>query len=295
MTRVQNVVVAIIFFFTPSISRADSLLCIKEDGHRFESSSKSAQAILSNKGTSLVVTINGKKSYQTRVRNILLSHGDAWISDDGRRIIWNLSGGFYGHLLSGQKRFRSKTLKDPALLFFVDGKVLKSYSLEELLGRVDFVMETASHSIWLSYKSGRSNYGANPVVSADGKYFELETTSFRHYKMDTSTGSMVVAEDSKVWQDATLIGCVKLESSGTNWIASQAGTPIKTPAGQKFPIIVFDPTNTYNAGIRSIALKSDCGRWITVAPESELCWVCALNKLGSIPHSEPAQRPLQHF
>ncbi len=260
------------FFLYPAI--ADSVPNTLKDGSKFDSASHEAQAVLQDKKTSFAVNAGGRTLYKTEPTAANMSLGHCWLSDDGHVLVWMLASPFYGHLSDPELK------KDiPALQFFHDGKMVKSYSLNELLVRPELTGETAVHTIWLPdslYKSGPGE--PNPVLSKDCKLFKFRTTSFREYTFDSASGQMIEGNDSEIWKKSEIIGCAEL-AKVRGGLKIRSIRVIKGSADSLQNTVIKDPTHSFKAGWNPIGLKKVHGSWVTVSSRNFFPWDCSMRKI----------------
>jgi hypothetical protein len=83
----------------------------------------------------------------------------------------------------------------PALIFFRGGKEVATYSMTDLVQRMNLVTRSTSHHRWLV---------TSPELEL-GKTLELTTTSQRVYRFDVATGKQTAAGDTADWKDCELI------------------------------------------------------------------------------------------
>jgi hypothetical protein len=83
----------------------------------------------------------------------------------------------------------------PALIFFRGGKPVATYSMTDLVVRMNLVTRSSSHHRWLT------KYPA-PVL---GTTLELTTTSQRVYAFEVATGKQTAADDTADWKSCELI------------------------------------------------------------------------------------------
>ncbi|MBS1996413.1 MAG: rhodanese-like domain-containing protein [Cyanobacteria bacterium SZAS LIN-2] len=274
---------------------ADAEANVKRDGAVFQSRSKEAQAELVAGGAALKATANGKVLYTTEPPMERLSLGSAYISNNGETIAWLLSERFSGP-------YDDQAMKAPALICFKNGKIIKSYSLAELLVRKNMISRSASHTQWIPEKHDTGwRFAPTVLFAADGGRLEFETTSMRHYVCDPRTGNMTKSEDTEVWRDADVIlyGEFTVEGRQINLKRPffMKGT-IANPEAAK----VRDTTGSFTSGWHTLALKKEGDGWATTVPDYKVSTLYNMlpsasgeNKKESgaaTPQKGPAMKPL---
>lgn len=248
---------------SPLPGRADAVANIKADGAVFKSAQGKALAVLGGGGISYTVKVNGQTIYAT-MPEPRLNLGSVYLSEDGRLLVWVLA----DHFLMG----RGDHLKAPAVIFFKDGKRLKSYSLEELLVRPKMVSYSASHIQWLPSLHDEHWKFSSPVnfLANEGKLL-LETTSMRKYAFDCTSGKMLTAEDNDVYRSADILVYGELDG-GDGKLSLKRGQIIKgdLSADALKGAVIMDPTGTFSSGYHTLALKKVAGAYVVSAPEYNL-------------------------
>ncbi len=246
--------------FSPLPSQADAVANIKGDGAVFKSATGKALAVLGGGGISYTVKVDGRTIYAT-MPEPRLNLGNAYLSEDGRLLVWVLA----DHFLMGQ----GEHLKAPALIFYKDGKRLKSYSLEELLVRPKMVSYSASHIQWLPSLHDEHWKFSSPVTFQEEKgKLLLETTSMRKYVFDCTSGKMLSAEDNDVYRGADILIYGEVDG-GAGKLSFKRGQIIKGDLGADAlkGALIIDPTGTFSSGYHTLALKKVAGTYVVSAPE----------------------------
>jgi hypothetical protein len=157
-----------------------------------------AQA-LTDKKTSLChgFTLKKGKNILAHVEGDFLGSGLILVSNDGERAVFIQSWFFGrlrgdGNLIASGLHYDAIPILNDGLVFFYKGKKTASYTMEELIHRPNLVQATTSHVHWLS--EHRAFLG-KPL----GDTLTLETSSFRRYRFNTQTGSMLSSEDTEAW------------------------------------------------------------------------------------------------
>jgi hypothetical protein len=75
----------------------------------------------------------------------------------------------------------AEQLDGPALSFLAGGKVLKSYTVRELIAKPDELPQSVTHVLWMS----------DGIVTKDGKRFVLMTQDSQQIVFDLATGEVV--------------------------------------------------------------------------------------------------------
>ncbi len=233
----------------------------------YQSDSKTATASLKPQATSFDVSLNGKPLYSTWPPQKRLSFGRAFVSNDGQSVTWLLEDRFSGNINPVPGITDPFVLHAPALICFYMGKLIKSYSLAELLVRTNMLSVSVSHTQWIP-ETRDVNWKSSPTVTYDagGARLEFETTSMRHYVIDPQTGAMLTGEDTKIWNDAEVIVFGEL-TGGEGKLALKWAKFAKGKIDNVESITIFDPTATYTAGSHAVALRKVMGFWTTSAPE----------------------------
>ena len=285
---------------------ADPSLISKAAGESFVSNDHQTKAAFEKNGCDITVTRRGRKLYSIHTshpfsnppghvawpavksaRDLGFLSGEVYVSNDGRTLVWLLLPTFFGHLLQidvigdGVKHASApgptvdRTLSSmPALAVFRDGRLLRAYSLSELLVRPELVHQTASHTTWLASGHNTFSKGYEPELSADEQRFVFETTSFRKYVLHTQNGRMEVASDVDPWSAADLVVWGKLVQDGAQNIHVKIEY-IKVLKGV-FPdtqLTFVDTTRTYSAAARQglwsgVALQKRKSGYRNIAPIS---------------------------
>lgn len=245
-----------------AVVSADEEANIKPDGAEFKSASGAVRAILGDKGTRYSVFIGEKHLYDTSPATDRLDLGIAYISDDGKVLSWVLAERFYGPAV--------EALQHPAVIFFYDGKLRKSYSLEELLVRPKLVSHSVSHTEWIpELRDGDWKFRPNVTFTSDGSRLQFQTTSFRKYVFDSKTGDVISAEDTDPWKQADVILFGKLVRASAGWQLEWCKF-IKGKIDDPGAAMISDPTGTYSEGSHAMALRKKGNSWIAIAPDYEL-------------------------
>ncbi|MBX9685346.1 MAG: hypothetical protein K2X27_01515 [Candidatus Obscuribacterales bacterium] len=257
---------------------ADAGIQARSDGHIFYSQNQKSKAILAEQGSQYNVISNSRKLYTVdtvspfllppkdycskkiaSARDLGFRGGEAYISNDGSVLVWLLLPTFYGHVILYDTvntktepnhpinvRRNDELLKTPALALFRNGRLVKTYDLLTLLKRPELVQQTASHTNWLRDPSLPDFYGAGPSLSPDGKSFTFETSSYRHYALDTFTGEFIQADDMDFWKKSDLIVFGRLTPSKTRKHYFSIGSAkIAKGSSSQQQLGFFDSTKTY--------------------------------------------------
>jgi hypothetical protein len=233
----------------------------------FESASKEARADLPANGTSYTVSVNRKLVYSTSPPVKRLHLGRVFISNDGQTIAWLLDDRFDGNINPLPGIIDQIALNSPALICFHKGKLIKSYSLADLLVRTRLLSVSVSHTEWISEKRD-GNWKFSPTVNfaSDGSRLEFETTSMRRYVFNPQTGQILSGEDTNIWKEADVIAygeivgdSGKLHLKRPKFLKGQLENPEETT--------IIDPSGSYSPGSHAIALRKIFGCWTTCAPE----------------------------
>lgn len=243
-------------------AQADAIANIKRDGTVFYSASKQSQALLTGNGKSYLVTRGNDPLYT--INDVpRLNLGSAYLSNDGHILVWMLAEHFLGTA-------NTDTLKNPALIFFRDGKEVKRYSLEELLVRPKLISMSTSHTQWIP-DIHDENWKFTPAVvfKADGSKMQLQTTSMRSYTFDPKSGAMLESSDTDVWQGADVIVYGEL-SGGSGQLHIKKAVFLKGKVDKIEEVSIFDPSGSYSSGYHTVPLKQVLGQWMTTAPEHKI-------------------------
>jgi hypothetical protein len=249
---------------TAAPALADAVANIERDGAQFDSASGTAHAVMAGKGTIYSVNLAGKHLYDTSPPVAHLDLGYAHLSNDGQILAWVLA----DHFLGG-----ADSLNSPAVAFFRNGKLCKTYTLSELLVRPRFVSYSVSHTQWLpELREANWKFIPNLVFEPDGSKLRFETTSFRKYVFEPASGKMLSGDDTDVWKQADLIVYGEVARIG-NGLQMKSVKLLKGTTKNSSKIIFLDPTGTYSDGWHAVALKVRGGEsdgWVTSAPEYKL-------------------------
>jgi hypothetical protein len=243
------------------VAWADAELQLLRDGGTFQSASKAVQAVIGGGVTFFTVFVGKKKKYESTPEKHL-AMGRLLVADDKRYVTWILS-----------ERFAGKGIPQdlPALIFYVDGKPVKQYTLPELLVRTHLISESVSHTQWVFEHRNPSRSPLPDVVFApDGSRLEFETTSLRRYVFNPRDGRMIEGDDMPLYKKADLIvyGECKRTPSGQ---VQLAGYGYVKGGGSKTPIVFSDPTGTYISGWHTVPLKKEgSDGWAVLAPATDL-------------------------
>lgn len=290
--------------------KADPAIVSNLDGDVFFSSDRMAQAKLTNNGFDIEVTKLGHKLYKIQTpapfakpakrlswpsirsaRDLGFLSGNIYLSNDGNTLVWLLLPRFFGHLVLvdfipvgsyGHRvinpRPNRELLKTPALALFCNGRLKRTYTLEELLVRPELVEESSAHTRWLNSDENAQGKGPRPKLSADGKFFSFETTSFREYVLNIQSGLMVEAKDKEVWAKPELVVRGRLVPGCNNppWIKIDKLKVLKGNYSQN-QLRFIDPTKTYPVGIEykdpeiwlGVALTKRRGIYQAISPRSK--------------------------
>lgn len=263
MRKNISLLLAAVLSFCLSVpaSRADAVANIAYPGTEYKSPDGNSQARVLPGVTVLEVSYKGRVLYKTP-ENDRLKYGTVFVFNQGHNLIWMLR----EHFLSTIAR----DLDAPALSFYKDGLLEKSYSLKELLLRPKMVSASVSHIQWIPDLHDE-NWHFYPAVelSADGKKFKLETTSMRRYTFDAQSGAMQSADDNEVWKSSDLLVYGELVGQPSHFSFKNAQM-IKGKIDKIENFGFMDPTGTYSSGYHCVALKQILGNWVTAAPEHKV-------------------------
>lgn len=155
-----------------------------------------------------------------KVENAFWSRGEIWPSADGTSVAV-LYGRIFGTARNEQGRLElygavSRKIETDQLelvSFFREGKKLASYRWKDLMVRPQLVQQSSSHTRWLAKVNSPADGSLPPLL-------EIETTSFRQYRFDTSSGKMLSAQDSPAWNRCKMIVLGAVKSQGEEYSMS---------------------------------------------------------------------------
>jgi hypothetical protein len=252
----------------PSPAHADETSGLTFDGAEFASASGAARAVLGGGTTYFTLFLNKKRRYVSAPAS-KLDLGNLLVSNDGRYVTWMLSEHFYrqGFYPQGEE-----TKKLAALRFYVDGKIIQEYTLQELLVRPDLVSESMSHTQWImEYRNADWSPGPPSVTFApDGSRLEFETTSLRHYVFDPRDGQMVQGDDNDLYKRSDLIVYGECEPVGAQRMRMSRYGYVKGQMPNREPIIFSNPSGSYDKGWHAVPLKKGKEGWIALEPAYKL-------------------------
>lgn len=253
---------AALFSTSVHAAYADAVANIKRDGTIFYSASKQSQALLTGNGKSYLVTRGNDPLYT--VNDVpRLNLGSAFVSNDGRTLVWMLAEHFLGTA-------NQDALNNPALIFYRDGKETKRYTLEELLLRPKLISMSTSHTQWIpDIHDEHWKFTPAVVFAPDGSKLQLQTTSMRSYTFDPKSGAIVTSGDTDVWQGADVIAYGEL-SGGSGQLRIKKAVFLKGKLDKIEEISIFDPSGSYSSGYHTVPLKQVLGQWVTTAPEHKI-------------------------
>lgn len=253
---------AALFSTSVAAAYADAIANIKQDGTIFYSASKQSQALLTGNGKSYLVTRGNDPLYT--INDVpRLNLGSAYVSNDGHTLVWMLAEHFLGTA-------NQDALKNPALIFYRDGKETKRYTLEELLLRPKLISMSTSHTQWIpDIHDEHWKFTPAVVFSPDGSKLQLQTTSMRSYTFDPKSGAITSSGDTDVWQGADVIAYGEL-SGGSGQLRIKKAVFLKGKLDKIEEISIFDPSGSYSAGYHTVPLKQVLGQWVTTAPEHKI-------------------------
>jgi hypothetical protein len=268
MTTAVAVLVSSVALVLGSSGRvsADAVANVARDGTSFHSASGTSRAVLSGGGTVFTLFMNGRQRYVSSPPHPL-SFGRLWVSEDGRYVTWMLAERFYATV--GR---RASTGQVPALIFYVDGKEVKQYTLTELLVRPQLVSVSTSHTQWIA-ESRNADWSPGPpgvVFAPDGRRLSLETTSMRQYVFDPTDGRMLEGGDTVLYKNADLIvyGECRPESAGR--VRMTRFRLVKGTLTAQEAIVFSDPTGSFDQGWHTAALGKEGAGWTAIAPAHAL-------------------------
>jgi hypothetical protein len=236
-------------------------------GANYQSASQCALARWRPHGTAFDVSLNGKVLYSTSPPQTRLELGRAFVSNDAQTVVWILNDRFSCNIHPGPQPIDAVDLNAPALICFFKGKLVKSFTLAELLLRTNMLSASASHVQWIPEKrDGNWKFSPTVVFKDDGSSLEFETTSMRRYVIDPRTGTVLTAEDTSIWKDADAIVYGQL-AGGRGRLQLKQAKALKGTASALEKATIFDPTASYDAGWHTIAVKKILGAWTTIAPD----------------------------
>jgi len=261
------VVVSSFLLGTAEFAHADNIANLLHAGSTFVSANGLAKLTIGPTLTTFTVWLSGKELYQSQTPLPDMKVGEFFVSNNGKFVVWMLAEHFYDGLT------KKNNNDSPALLFYAEGRPIKSYMYGELLQRETLVSHSTSHTQWvMSYRnpdwSPSDRRGAR--LSEDGQRFELQTTSFREYVFNVETGDMLSGRDSDLWTSADLIvyGPIKVESPGHVKISTFAVVKddANVVAGVN-EIHALDPTRTFqDRDYLTVVLKKKGDQWEIVQP-----------------------------
>jgi hypothetical protein len=267
-TAVARLVAVVASFVLCAIGRvsADGFANVAGAGASFSSASGTSRAVLGKDGTVFTLFTNGRQRYVSSPPHPL-SFGRLWVSEDGRYVTWMLAERFYATV--GR---RASSGQVPALIFYVDGKEVKHYSLTELLVRPQLVSVSTSHTQWIA-ETRNADWSPGPpgvVFAGDGKRLTLETTSMRRYVFDPTTGSMLEAGDTALYTKADLIVYGECRPEGPGRVRLARFRSVKGAVTAQESIVFSDATGSFDQGWHTVALARDGAGWTAIAPAHAL-------------------------
>jgi hypothetical protein len=148
----------------------------------------------------------------------------------------------------------------PAIVFFRDGKQIATYTMVDVIGRMELITASISHYSWIAEQ---------PADRVLGKTLRLTTTSQRNLEFDVATGKLVSAQDTKFWSK-----CDQVVYAGQN-ISKQATNGVYTLARAwlvKGKLLGDNGSKLTFAADAGVDVAGRSGVAVCLVPDKKLGW-----------------------
>lgn len=188
----RNLILLFVFSVTLLFSNhvlADEKPNLTEAGTQFPSISNMAVAVLNEKQKTFTVFAGGNQLYTSYPETPVLKLGKLYVTDNGRYVTWLLSEPFFSAYcpVRENKNGKKDVITDvkweelPAMLFYREGLLRKTYLLSELVRDEKLMTCSESHVSWLK---------AQPFFDSRRNSLQFETVESLLYNFSPKTGEV---------------------------------------------------------------------------------------------------------
>ena len=172
-----------------TVGKAEEEPNLTKAGTEFYSISNLAKAVMDKDQKSFTVLASNGRAYTSYPKHPALQLGKLYITDNGRYVTWVLAEPFYSNYCPAKNTTNDKNevITDvkweelPAVLFYRDGELRKSYLLSQLMPTESLMTCKDSHVCWLK---------GVPYFDSRRNSLQFETLDNLLYNFSPKTGDI---------------------------------------------------------------------------------------------------------